>query len=159
MIDLFLKDEVSLPIFQYLEKLDEYDDPYLILVKAEPKAEAIEGAVEDLLVNIKDKVHAGFAIDERFYLYIGYGESDAVNRFVSDIKTLLDEQHSVNHIAVFRHNCLGEVDKTLTWTFMLMDEVIEESPESSHIKVNDFTDAENWPGIDKYTCLDNAQQC
>lgn len=129
----------------YLEELDQYEQPHFVLIRTsavdEIKAIILEGVAEI------DK----FDLYDDLCVFCGEYDAEDMEDFISQyVMTQLKEQKLQAHIAVFRHNCLGEAYETFSWAMQLLSKVQAQSPNESGFAINDFQ-GEDWPGLSEYT--------
>jgi len=93
---------------------------------------------------------AHFGIDRRTSILVITCEREIMHDIAQDIMSRASAEDLIIHMAVFRHNCLGDIRETLDWSTRLLAELIHASGGNSSVGFNDFTDKKNWPGISEY---------
>ena len=137
---------------EYLENLDDYDDPYFMCVKVLKENDQMMKVVNDTLSSYGEELYGieGFRLEEGLILLSIDAEKEHIQALSTDLKDNLTTHGFLTHIAVFHHNSLGEAMETFKWSTQLLEELLEASPDESAIGINDFSDRGNWPGIEKY---------
>jgi hypothetical protein len=136
----------------YFEGLDDYDDPYFIMISCESD---ISLAVKSVMVAVRaheDDIYGceSFELNSLLTLISINCEVEVIKKLSTAILESVNSKELIVHISVFHHNSLGEPLETFKWSTQLLEEVIQESENKSAIEINDFSDRENWPGIERY---------
>ncbi len=131
-------------------EFDAYYDPYFVLIKS-PLVRTGEFVqlCRDWIPSHEDDlsgVDFNQLSDELLFFCISC-DREVMDSFIS---LIMDSVDTPVYLAIFRHNCLGDPMETLKWCSQLLEEAEANSIGESALGLNDFTDRENWPGIDKY---------
>jgi len=145
--------KISSALNGYLNSLDSYDDPYFMLISCEHDLVlATKGTVE-IIKTLGDEVYGCdvFELSASINLFSISGETETIQQLSSDLVAQFKAEELIVHISIFHHNCLGKPLETFKWSTQLLEQIIKESANCSGISINDFTDHQNWPGIEQYT--------
>ncbi|MGI0117906.1 hypothetical protein [Zooshikella sp. RANM57] len=131
------------------DSFDDYYDPYFILISYIESTDLVFNLCSSWIRKNEDDLYGcdWFDVKENLMFICISCERDKVNEFVYE---LINGMKSITHISVFRHNCIGKPTETFKWTTQLLEETAQDSTNKSAVGINDFTDRENWPGIERY---------
>ena len=139
---------------QHLNELGDYDDPFLVLIHTKGNIKKLRPYIVSEYLGDE---HKHFQLMKDMLLLTIFVDSDDANGFIEALMTIFDADNTLTHIAVFHHNSLGAAWETFDWTTQLLEEIEQKSPDVSRYEFNDFSDHDNWPGIDKYMSKRNTE--
>lgn len=141
-------------IQEHLNTVGGYDDPCFILISAEkditPFISAIDAAIDSEIEPSDIKYKRSVKATDNLYFILLYSEHEELLKMANKVLNVMSESEVVTHISVFRHNCLGESNRTFLWSSLLLDETREEFGANSGFKINDPQNMDTWPGLEKY---------
>lgn len=135
---------------KYLTAMDEYDDPYFILLSCEADLALAEQSAKEIIQTYGEDVYDcdNFPLDSRHYLFSISGEAETIEAIARDMLAAHNTKAMIVHTAVFHHNCLGEPLETFQWVNKLLQKVLQRSGKVSGIQINDFSSPDGWTGIE-----------
>lgn len=142
--------EIPDSIGQYLQSMDDYDDPCFVLVHVEQDIGSLLGAIESVVDAEKTYEKTSIPISNNLYFMSIDCTHNTMLSIIEKIHASMIDSNVITHTSVFRHNCLGNPKNTFSWCCLLLDEVRDTFTNGCGYKINDFKDRDNWPGIGKY---------
>ena len=136
-------------ISDLFSSIGEYDDPYFVLINHAESSEKIIDIYSCWIKENKDDVYScKFHEVKDGLIFISIScEKEKILPLANEIVVKLE---STIHVSIFHHNCLGKPMETFRWATQLLEETIQRSGSKSEISINDFSDRENWTGVDRY---------
>ncbi|WP_172562549.1 hypothetical protein [Vibrio furnissii] len=142
--------EIPLSIQEYLEQMDDYDDPCFMLIHTEQNIAPFINTINSVIDTEKTYSKVSIQASDYVSFYSLDCTHEVIERIVKKIHETLVGLNINIYQSAFRHNCLGEPKETFLWCCQLLGEAREEFSDNGGYKVNDFQDREKWPGIQKY---------
>lgn len=152
--------EIPQRLENFFESLDSYASPYFMLLNFHGDAQFVEKLAQDATLygqednnNFEEKVYnTGSLILSEDLVFLSMDtEAQGIKKVVNRIIEFMEDEDIKVYISVFCHNCLGDAKETFRWCTQLLDKTIENANENSAFMINDFTDKENWSGLNEYT--------
>lgn len=142
--------EIPESVCNYFKGMDSYDDPCFMLISTDKSMTPLMDKIDSIVGSNKSSENISILINDTLYFASLDCSNKKIHSIISKVQKGMRKVDVNTHISAFRHNCLGEPEKTFLWCGMLLDEVFDEYGSESGYKINDFQDRNNWPGIDKY---------
>ncbi|MFS1460931.1 hypothetical protein BCT35_16760 [Vibrio lentus] len=144
--------EISKELSSYIGGIDDYDDPYFVILSCESNLDLAVKSMVDVAKTYEDDLYSceAFELNHSLVLFSISCAMKTINAVSNRVLDSISATGLLVHISVFHHNSLGEALETFKWSTQLLEEVIQESGNKSSIGVNDFSDRENWDGIVRY---------
>jgi len=134
----------------YFEAQDSYADPCLVCIKYQQGSRITLASINQFLQSKFDHGIEIFTLDDGCIFFALDLSVKHIKTFCTALLQQLAVDNLIVHISAFRHNPLGSPWETLDWSFQLLQETKQRSPNNSAVSYNDFCDDDNWPGIEKY---------
>lgn len=147
--------EIPERLNNYFCSMDGYDQPYFILLNFDAESEFAEELAQEAVLEEAEVYSRGSLIIDEDLVFLAIDcEKETIKAIAHNIVSFFEEEDIKVWVSVFCHNCLGEALETFKWCVYQLDEALEFSKNKSTILINDFTDKENWTGIEKYKKLE-----
>jgi len=128
-------------------QVDSYDDPCFLYIYSNQAIKVQNQTLSTLVDGICASLIPLTSISQNVsftYLFCDYVDARVVTESLAQSLSQQDEQVKV---ALFRHNCIGDLAETYDWGIQQLLALI---PGESSFAINDFTDQKNWPGVAQY---------
>ncbi|MBA5762512.1 hypothetical protein H2O73_09165 [Vibrio sp. 404] len=128
-------------------QIDSYDDPCFLFLYSNQAINVQNSALLNAVDGICDDIIPLTSIGQNVsftYLFCDYVDARVVTESLAKSLSQLDAQAKV---ALFRHNCIGDLAESYDWGIQQLLAVISDQ---RSFAINDFTDQKNWSGVDQY---------
>ncbi|MGF1910448.1 hypothetical protein L4C38_13450 [Vibrio kasasachensis] len=135
------------PVKAMFKQIDGYDDPCFLFLYSDQAIDTQNNTLLNVIEGVCDELIPLTPIGQNIsFTYLFCDHIDA--RVVTESLTqALNAQGTWAKVALFRHNCIGDLDETYDWGIQQLSAIVSDK---HNFAINDFTDQQNWPGVAQY---------
>jgi len=141
-----------------LQQFDGYDQPCFFLVHTTDTSPALVASFLTEGLSFDLKVMAAIALDNHtLFVSIDLDKTE-LTLLTDETMAFLTHKGYSGRISAFRHNALGDPERSFKMALIQLQDAIEAQDPSAFAAINDFTDTANWPGYERYKTATAEQE-
>ncbi len=130
---------------RYLNRLDDYDAPYMLIIQLNTEVAASIEILNTLITEFElDAECVEKLSDSVLFLALEYlsGDDEAgqIQAFAREFQTRLTALGILSHGAIVHHNCLGQAEQSFRDCLSLVKRIIDGAANQSELAIMDFGD-------------------